>query len=228
MAAAREISAMMAVRALMLRDMRLLFRIGGGAGTTLAFFVLVAFVVPLGIGTGAQLFARVGPGILWVALILATLISLEHLFQADYEEGGLDLLLLSPLPLPLVAAAKAAAHWLACVLPLILATPVIALLYSLTAEKLASLCLSMLVGSPALSLMGAIAAALAMGVRRSGLLTALIVVPLLVPVVIFGVIAVTGDPAAATASFLYLGAFSLTAMALAPLVIAAALRLHLD
>lgn len=215
---------------LVLRDLVLAVRIGGGGGMAIGFFVIAVTLVPLGVGPSLETLARIAPGILWVGALLATLLSLDRLFQADYEDGSLDLLALSPLPLEAMVAAKAIAHWLTTGLPLVIAAPVLALLLNMDADGFLVLVASMAIGTPALSFIGAVGAALTVGVRRGGMLLSLIVLPLYVPVLIFGAGAV--DAAlfglGSDAHLMVLGAITLASLALAPVAAAAALRLHLS
>jgi heme exporter protein B len=220
---------MSALAALLARDVRLATRAGGGALLALAFFAAVAALVPFGIGSEPKLLARVAGGVLWIAAVLAVLLALDRLFQADYEDGSLDLLALSPLPLEAMAAAKMAAHWLTTGLPLAILSPVLALLFNLSPRAYPALVLSLLIGTPAVSAIGAIAAALTLSIRRGGLILPLLVLPLLVPVVIFGAGAVLGAlDGLANGAIWLLAAFSIAAVVLAPLVTAAALRLNLS
>ncbi|MBM3510108.1 MAG: heme exporter protein CcmB [Alphaproteobacteria bacterium] len=212
------------------RDVGLAFRHGGGAGLAIAFFVLAVTLFPLGIGPGPEILARVGAGVVWVAALLATLLSLDRLFQADYEDGSLDLLALTPLPLELTVLAKCAAHWATTGVPLLVAAPILALLLNLDVAGLGALLLAMLLGTPILSIVGAIGAALTVGVRRGGALLSILVLPLYVPVLIFGVAAIDGaiSGLGAKPHLLVLGAFLLGALALGPWAAAASLRLNLD
>ena len=216
--------------AIVRRDIKLALRQGGAAPLAMAFFILVVTFFPLGIGPEHALLERISAGVVWVAALLAAMLSLDRLFQADFEDGSLDLLALSPLPLELIVVAKCTAHWLTTGLPLLVAAPVLALLLDMAPEGLAVLALAMLLGTPSLSLIGAIGAALTVGIRRGGVLLSLLVLPLYVPVLIFG----AGAVEAAIAGFaprphlLILGALFLGALALAPWASAAALRLNLD
>jgi heme exporter protein B len=216
------------VRALILRDMRLAFRSGGGASLAAAFFVTVSALVPLGVGADLPLLGRIGGGVLWVAAALSALLSLDRLFQADFEDGSLDLLALAPLSLESVVIAKMLAHWLTTGLPLTLLSPLLGLLFNLPFEGYLPLAASLAIGTPALSAVGAIGAALTLSIRRGGLILALIVLPLITPAVIFGagavLMAVQGS---GTAAFLFLGAFSLASVLLSPFAAAAAVRLNL-
>jgi heme exporter protein B len=172
------------------RDLRLALRQRGDALLAVLFFVLTAALFPFGIGPTPNLLMQIGPGIIWVTALLAVLLSLERLFLADYEDGALELLVLSPVPLEAQVLAKVAAHWLTTGLPLIVAAPLLGLLYNLPVEVFPVLLLAMALGTPTLSLIGAIGAALALGARRGGVLIPLLVLPLYVPVLIFGVMAV--------------------------------------
>lgn len=192
----------------------------------LGFFAAVATLVPLGIGADLALLARIAPGVLWVAAALAALLALDRLFQADFEDGSLDLLALSPLSLETVALAKIAAHWLTTGLPLTLLSPLLAVLFGLKA--IPALFVSLLIGTPAVSAVGAIGAGLTLSIRRGGLILPLIVLPLLAPAVIFGAGAVLAVlDGLANGALPLLGAFSLAACVLSPFATAAAVRLNL-
>ena len=212
------------------RDTALAFKQGGGAMLAVMFFVLVVTMFPLGVGPGPETLARIGAGVVWVAAMLSALLSLDRLFQADLEDGSLDLLALAPVPLAMTVLAKCAAHWLTTCLPLIVVAPVLGLLLNMPIAGLAALLAAMLVGTPALSLFGAIGAALTVAVRRGGVLVSLLVLPLYIPVLIFGVGAVDAAVAglAMRAYLLLLAALSLGAAVLAPIAGAAALRLALE
>src|SRR5689334_12233686 len=180
---------MSAFRLLVLRDLRLALRQGGDAAMVVAFFVLTVILFPFGVGPEADLLARIAPGILWVTALLAALLSLERLFLADWEDGSLEALALMPLSLEAQVLAKCLAHWLVAGLPLIVVAPLLALLH-LDAAGYPVLVLSLLLGTPTLSLIGAVGAALSLGARRGGVLLSLLVLPLYIPVLIFGVAAV--------------------------------------
>ncbi len=217
---------MNAALALFKRDLVLSVRIGGGLGLTIGFFVLVAVLLPLGIGRDLALLSRLGPGLIWLGAALAALLSLDRLFQADAEDGSLDQFLFADAPLELLVLAKAAAHWLTTGLPLALAAPILALLLNLPMEQWFGLIVSLLLGTPALSLLGAIGAGLTAGIRRGGLLLSLLVLPLYVPTLIFGAAAASqgfGAP-----EYLLLGGVSLVALVVGPLATAAAIRLHVS
>jgi heme exporter protein B len=219
---------MTAFSALVFRDIHLAFRAGGGAVLAAAFFATVAQLVPFGVGADLQLLGRIAGGVLWVAAMLAALLTLDRQFQADFEDGSLDVLALSPLSLEHIATAKMLAHWLTTGLPLTLLAPVLALLFNLQTEGYGALLLSLAVGTPALSAIGTIGAGLTLSLRRGGLILSLLVLPLEVPTVIFGAGAVMAAlEGGGTAAMLLLAAFSLGSVALAPFAAAAAVRLNL-
>lgn len=216
---------------LLKRDMVLAMRQGGGGGMSVAFFLIVVSMLPFGIGPDLNLLARIAPGILWVALLLSALLTLDRLFQADYEDGSLELLTMGELPLELVVISKTAAHWVTTGLPLAVAAPVLGILLNLDPSAFGPLFLTMLVGTPGLNFLGAIGAALTLSVRRGGLLVAILILPLFVPTLIFGVMAVNAvlvGPASFGPPFLILAALSLGAVVLGPLAAAAAIRLALS
>ncbi|HXC56529.1 MAG TPA: heme exporter protein CcmB [Rhizomicrobium sp.] len=214
--------------ALLLRDIRLATRAGGSAALALAFFAAVAVLVPLGVGADLRLLARVAAGVLWVAAVLAALLALDRLFQADFEDGSLDLIALSPVSLEGVAAAKIAAHWLTTGLPLTLLSPLLGLMFGLPPGAIGALALSLAIGTPSVSALGAIGAALTLPVRRGGLILPLLVLPLLAPAVIFGAGAVEAAlDGLANGALLLLAAFSVATTLLAPFAAAAAVRLNL-
>ena len=214
--------------AVLARELRLALRSGGGAGLGLAFFLMVGLLVPLGIGPEPGRLAPVAPGTLWIGALLASLLSLDRLFQADFEDGSLDILALSPLPLEALVALKALAHWLTTGLPLTVVAPLLALALQLPAPAYPWLMASLAIGTPALSFLGAIGAALTVGVRRGGLLLSLLVLPLCIPTLIFGARAViaAGERDAWSALTL-LGGLTLFILALGPYAAAAALRIAL-
>jgi heme exporter protein B len=212
------------------RDLRLALRQGGDAGLVLGFFVLAVVLFPLGVGPEPALLQRIGAGVIWVAALLAALLSLDRLFETDYQDGGLDHLALSNMPLELAVLAKCAAHWVATGLPLALISPLLALLVDLDPGAIDILLLSLLIGTPALSLIGSVAAALALGARRQGIVLSLLVLPLYVPPLIFGAGAVEASAtgSGARAYILILAALTLAALALWPWASAAALRQALE
>ena len=212
------------------RELLLAWRQGGEIGLVLGFFVLAVVLFPLGVGPEAEMLRRIAAGIIWVAALLAAVLSLDRLFAADHEDGGLDLLALSAMPLEGVVLAKCAAHWVTTGLPLTLISPFLAALLDLDSAAIPILMLGLLIGTPALSLLGAIAAALTLGARRPGVLSSLIVLPLYLPVLIFGAGAVEAYVVGTGARphLLLLGAMTLAALPLAPIATAAALRQALD
>jgi heme exporter protein B len=213
--------------ALLKRDVKLSWREGGAIGVALGFYLVVVAMTPLGLGPNLTLLARIAPGILWIALLLAALLSAGRIFENDYEDGSLDVLATGKLPLSTVAAVKCLAHWITTGVPLTLLSPFLGLLLNLPLGSVPSLVLAMLAGTPAVSFIAGIGASLTLGLRRSGLLLALLVLPLYVPILIFGVSAVTpfvAGPNSLWAPLFMLCAFSLASIVLAPLAAAAALR----
>jgi heme exporter protein B len=216
--------------AILKRDLRLGLRRSADAAQVLIFFVIALALFPLGVGPAPEVLARIGTGVIWVLALLAVMLSLERLYQADAEDGSLELLALAALPLELVVLAKCLAHWLTSGLLLALAAPLLALLLHQPAEALTVLPLALLLGTPTLTLVGSIGAALLIGARRGSVLIALLVLPLYIPVLIFGVSAVEGEVMGLSGrpQLLILGAMLLAALALAPFASAAALRLALE
>ncbi|HSC60366.1 MAG TPA: heme exporter protein CcmB [Rhizomicrobium sp.] len=214
--------------AILFRDIRLATRAGGSAALALAFFAAVATLVPLGVGSDLHLLSRIAGGVLWIAAVLAALLSLDRLFQSDFEDGSLDLIALSPLSLESMSFAKIAAHWLTTGLPLTLLSPLLGVLFGLPPNGYGPLMLSLAIGTPAVSAVGAIGAALTLSIRRGGLILPFIVLPLLAPAVIFGSGAVLAAlDGLSNGAFWLLGAFSLVTVLLAPFASAAAVRLNL-
>jgi heme exporter protein B len=211
--------------ALVRRDLRLALRQGGGVGTAFGFFLTVILLLPLGLGPDLALLERIAPGALWLALLLSVLLSAERIFQADYEDGSLELFTLGPVALEMVVAAKAIAHWLTAGLPLALAAPLLGFLLNLAPDRMLPLALATVTGSAALSLLASLGAAVTMGLRRGGLLISLIVLPLYVPVLVFGVLA--SSPGETAPPFMILLAIVLVAIVVVPFAAAAALRAHL-
>jgi heme exporter protein B len=217
-----------AIAALFLREWRIARRIGGGASTGAVFFLILVALMPFAIGPDLNLLSRIGPAILWIATLLATLLGLDRLFQSDEEDGALDLFVHARLPLEIVVLVKCTAHWTASALPLIILSPLFGLMLALDAKALLLVAASLIVGTPALTLIGAIGAALTVSLRRGGLLMAVLVLPLTIPVLIFGVgaaSAASGGAAPFAMPFLVICALSLAALAGAPFAAAAALRL---
>ena len=222
---------MTALAALMWRDMRLAVRVGGGALMGVLFFLIVVTIAPFAIGPDANLLRQIGPAILWLGALLASLLALDRLFAADHEDGSLDLLLMGSAPLELAVLAKAAAHWITTGLPLVVATPLLGLFLNLEPLGIGAVALTLLVGTPALTCIGAIGAALSVALRRGGLLLPVLVLPLTVPVLIFGVAASNAaiiGPMPFGAPFMVLLALTLGSLVLGPLAAAAALRAGLE
>jgi heme exporter protein B len=217
---------MRAFASLLRRDLRLALRSPGDSATVVLFFVLAVVLFPFGVGPEPNTLARIAAGILWVTALLACLLSVERLFQLDAEDGSLELIALSPAPLELLALAKCLAHWLTTGLPLIAAAPILALMLNLPVDGFATLLVALLLGTPTLSLLGAIGAALTLGARRGGVLLPLLVLPLYVPVLVFGAAAV--DAAVLGLSprphLLLEAGLLAVALPIAPFAIAAAVR----
>jgi heme exporter protein B len=217
--------------ALLVRDMRLAVRIGGGALMGVLFFLLVVTLMPFAIGPDLALLKRIGPAILWLGALLASLLALDRLFAADHEDGSLDLLLMGSTPLELAVLAKALAHWITTGLPLVIATPVLGLFLNLEPDAIAAVALTLLAGTPALTFLGLIGAALSVALRRGGLLLPVLILPLTVPVLIFGVAASNAaivGPATFGAPFMILCALTLGSLVLGPFAAATALRQGLE
>lgn len=217
---------MSAALALFSRDVRLALRAGGGFGLALGFFVLVAILLPLGVGRDLVLLTRLAPGLIWLGAALASLLSLDHIFQADLEDGSVDQFFFSGTPLELLVLAKILAHWITSGLPLAIAAPLLGVLLNVEIATWPALVVSLLVGTLALSFVGAAAAALTAGLRRGGLLLSLLVLPLYVPILIFGAAASTGG--FGSPELLLLSGLTLGALVLGPVAGAAALRMHVS
>jgi len=212
------------------RDLTLALRQGGALGTALGFYLVVVAMMPLGLGPDLNLLSRIAAGVLWVALMLAALLSLPRIFEDDHEDGALEVMATAPLPLELVAAAKSLAHWLSTGVPLALLAPVLGLMLNLDVAAYPALAATMLAGTPAVSFIGSIGAALTLRARRGGLLLALLVLPLYVPTLIFGISAISAVSLASDSfwpSFAVLTAVSLGAAVLGPVAAAAALRFQI-
>jgi heme exporter protein B len=217
--------------ALLVRDMRIAVRVGGGALIGVLFFVVVVTLTPFAVGPDLALLKRIGPAILWLAALLASLLALDRLFASDHEDGSLDLILTGRAPLELVIAAKGLAHWLTTAVPLIVAAPLIGLLLDIEPPAQAGLVLTLLVGTPALTFIGVVGAAIAVTLRRGGLLLAVIVLPLTVPILIFGVAAANAavaGPVPFGTPFTVLCALTLASLVIGPFAAAAALRLDIE
>jgi heme exporter protein B len=218
---------MNALSALLLRDMRLAVRVGGGALIGVLFFLIVVTLVPFALGPDLALLARIGPAILWLGALLASLLALDRLIAADHDDGSLDLILMAPPPLELAVAVKAVAHWLTTGLPLVAAAPLLGLLLNLDPKATGAVALTLLAGTPALTFIGLIGAALTVALRRGGLLLAVLILPLTVPVLIFGVAASNAaivGPVPFGTPFTILCALTLMSVVLGPFAAAAALR----
>ncbi|HKB82290.1 MAG TPA: heme exporter protein CcmB [Burkholderiales bacterium] len=219
-----------ACRAVVARDLLIAARRRSDVLTTFFFFVIVVSLFPLGVGPEPGTLREIAPGVVWVAALLAAMLSLARMFGADYADGTLEQLVLTPQPLTLLVLSKVLAHWLTTGLPLVLVAPVLGLQFDLPGDALATLLVSLLIGTPALSLIGAVGAALTLGVRGGGALTSLLVLPLYVPVLVFGAGAVTASATGmgVAGHLSLLGAMSLTALVLAPWAISVALRIALE
>jgi heme exporter protein B len=217
--------------AMLVRDIRLAMRVGGGALIGVLFFLIVVTLMPFAIGPDLALLARIGPAILWLGALLASLLTLDRLLAIDHEDGSLDLILTAPLPLELTVAAKAVAHWLTTGLPLVIAAPLLGLLLNLDPAATGAVALTLLIGTPALTFIGLIGAALTVALRRGGLLLAVLVLPLAIPVLIFGVAASNAaivGPVTFGTPFTILSGISLMSIVVGTFAAAAALRHALD
>lgn len=217
--------------ALVRRDLRLSVREGGAIGTALGFFLMVVTLMPLGLGPDLNLLSRIAAGVLWIALMLSALLSLGRIFESDHDDGALEVMAMSALPLELVAVAKATAHWLTTGIPLALLAPVLGILLNLDLAIYPALVATMLAGTPAVSFIGAIGAALTLKARRGGLLLALVVLPLYIPTLIFGISAISAvafGTGTFLSSFSILVALSLGSIVLGPLAAAQALRVQMQ
>ena len=222
---------MSAFTALLIRDMRLSVRVGGGALMGALFFFIVVVMMPFALGPDTALLSRIGPAILWLGALLASLLALDRLFAVDHDDGSLDLLMMGRMPLELAVASKAIAHWLTTGLPLVIITPVLGLMLNVELSAMGALALTLLAGTPALTFIGLIGAALSVTLRRGGLLLAVLVLPLTIPVLIFGVAAANAaivGPAPFGPPFTILCALSLASFVLGPFAAAAALRQGLE
>jgi len=218
---------MAALGAIFVRDLRIAFRAGGGAGIGVMFFLAMITIVPFAVGPDLPLLARIGPALLWIGALLATLLGLDRIFSGDHDDGTLDLLLLSPVPLELIAAAKGAAHWVATGLPLVVAAPLLGLLLGVEPKILGAVTLTLLMGTPALTFLGLVGAALAVALPRGGLLVAVLILPLTVPVLIFGVAASAaagGGLVPFETPLKLVAALSLVTLVVGPVAAAAAIR----
>lgn len=222
---------MNAFASLLGRDMRLAVRVGGGALMGALFFLVVVSMIPFAIGPDLALLSRIGPAILWLGALLASLLALDRLFATDYEDGSLDLLMMGGMPLELAVATKAIAHWITTGLPLVIIAPLLGLMLNVELHAVGWLALTLAAGTPALTFLGLIGAALSVALRRGGLLLAVLVLPLTVPVLIFGVAAANAaivGPAPFGPPFTILCALSLASLVLGPIAAAAVLRHGLE
>lgn len=219
-----------AYMSLLRRDVTLAYRNRSQLANPLLFFVLVVSLLPLGVGPDSSLLSRIAPGVVWVVALLATLLSLDIIFRSDFEDGALELLLVSPQPMAVLVLAKITAHWLVAGLPLLFAAPPLAMMLYLPGEALPALIATLALGTPVLSLIGAIGVALTVGLRRGGMLLGLLVLPLYVPVLIFATSAVeaAGAGLAVSGHLAIMGAILIMALMLAPLATAGALRIALN
>ncbi|KEO51940.1 heme exporter protein CcmB [Thioclava pacifica] len=215
--------------ALLLRDLRLAVRAGGGFGLGLAFFLIVVTLVPFGVGPQGEILARIAPGILWLGALLACLLSLDRIFALDFEDGSLDLLVTAPIPLEGVVSIKALAHWITTGLPLVVAAPVFGILLHLAPEAQIWMIVALLLGTPALSVLGTFGAALTVGLKRGGLLLSLLVLPFYVPTLIFGAELVRrgAEGMNTQVPLLMLAGITAATIALVPFASAAAIRVNL-
>ncbi len=222
---------MNALTAVVLRDMRIAVRAGGGALMGALFFLIVVTMMPFAVGPDLKLLSRIGPAILWLGALLATLLALDRLFATDHEDGSLDLLMMGRMPLELAIAGKGVAHWLTTGLPLVVISPVLGLMLNVELKAMGILALTLIVGTPALTFIGLIGAALSVALRRGGLLLAVLVLPLTIPVLIFGVSAANAGVAGPDPfgpPFTILCALSLMSLVVGPFAAAAALRFGLE
>lgn len=217
------------MKALLIRDLRLAIRAGGGFGLGLAFFLIVTVLVPFGVGPQSELLSEIAPGILWLGALLACLLSLDRILALDWEDGTLDLLACAPLPMEAAVSIKALAHWLTTGLPLVIAAPFFALLLNLPSAGYVPLVLSLLLGTPALSVIGTFGAAITVGIKRGGLLLSLLVLPLYVPTLIYGAEAARrGAQGLETSTPLFmLAGITFGVIALLPFASAAVLRVNI-
>jgi len=219
-----------AYTAILSRDFTLAIRQGGGIGTAIGFFLTVIVLLPLGLGPDQQLLQRIAPGALWIALLLSVLLSADHLYQTDHDDGSLEIMALSSTPLEIVVLAKASVHWLTSGLPLAVAAPVLGFLLNMDPALVLPLATAMVAGSLALSLLASLGAAITVGLHQGGLLVSLLVLPLYVPVMIFGVLASSGTQSGIDNSgtaLIILIAIVLAALVVTPLASAAALRSYM-
>jgi heme exporter protein B len=215
------------MKSLILRDLKLAFRSGGGFALTLAFFLIVVMFVPFGVGANLELLARIAPGILWIGALLSCLLSLDRIFQLDWEDGTLEALATSPIPLPGITIAKATAHWITTGLPITIAAIPLGYLLNLPTQSYPWLVASLALGTPALSFIGAFGAAITVGIKRGGLLLSLLVLPLYIPTLMLGAQVTSTGTQNPTQLLALVAAISLLSIALIPFASAIALRANL-
>lgn len=225
-----SVGALAAMKGVFARDMKVAFRQRQDLLNPLLFFIMVVTLFPLGVSPEVSFLSEAGAGILWVAALLSVLLSLDHLFRHDFDDGTLEQLVLQPQPLFLLILAKTMAHWMLTGLPLVILAPVLGVMVHLDGNSIAVLCLTLLIGTPVLSLIGAIGAALTLGLRSAGVLLSLLIIPLYIPVLIFGTgtVAAAAEGAAVGAYLALMGAFLMLALTLAPFAAAAALKISLS
>lgn len=219
-----------ALWALLLRDLRLAVRNRSESLAPLLFLIMVTTLFPLGLGPDPKQLAVIAPGVVWVAALLATMLSLNHLFASDYSDGTLEQMIMAPYPLPALALVKVLAHWLASGLPLVLVAPILAIALNLPSHAIGVMFLSLLLGTPILSMVGAIGVALTVGLRRGGMFLSMLVLPLFIPVLIFATAAIVSaaDGMSAASNLYFLGAMLVLAITLTPYAMATALRISLS
>jgi heme exporter protein B len=220
-----------AVTALMKRDLAVALRQGSNVGTAIGFFLTVVVLLPLGLGPDQALLQRIAPGALWIALLMSVLLSADRIFQDDYEDGSLELLTMGPLPFEAVTLIKALVHWLTAGLPLAIIAPLLGFLVNISSLQIVPLASAMIVGSLGISLLAAFGAAVTIGLRRGGMMLSLLILPLYVPMLVFGVSAssaLPGMPGAGSASLMILAALSLVTLVVVPIAASAALRSYMQ
>ncbi|MBK1872072.1 heme exporter protein CcmB [Marinobacter sp. 1-3A] len=228
--ASNSVGALAAMKGVFARDMKVAFRQRQDLLNPLLFFIMVVTLFPLGVSPEVSFLSQAGAGILWVAALLSVLLSLDHLFRHDFDDGTLEQLVLQPQPLFLMILAKTMAHWMLTGLPLVVLAPVLGVMVHLDGNSIAVLCLTLLIGTPVLSLIGAIGAALTLGLRSAGVLLSLLIIPLYIPVLIFGTgtVAAAAEGASVGAYLAMMGAFLMLALTLAPFAAAAALKISMS
>jgi heme exporter protein B len=219
-----------AIAALIKRDLKTAFRQGSSVGTAAGFFLTVVVLLPVGLGPDLALMQRIAPGALWIALFMSVLLASERIFQADYDDGSLELMTMGPMPFELVTLVKALVHWLTAGLPLAVIAPLLGFLVNISPQQVVPLFLAMIVGSLGISLLAALGGAVTAGLRRGGVLVSLIILPLYVPMLVFGVAASSpfGQPGITSAAFLILTALSLAALVMVPIAASAALKNYMQ